>query len=392
MRNPWPVLKAIIGGNTPIYVHFGLTHRCNLTCAMCGLWKKGNKDEELSLEQIETAASHFRQLGTTAISLGGGEPFLRSDLPQIVAAFINNGIETRVLTNALAGSPDLHEAVAAAGLRHISISLDTPNPQVQSEICHKPEIWAKIIERVRFWSSYIQKRSGTGILNCVVSARNINDIPQMVAIAKAYNFYLSLVPLEKHSYQGEILSCSPDSEDMRFASQDEAKLDCLLEYLCRLKKQSHSPIFNSMPYLKAMINFLKCGCQETSPEKSASLNANFWGTGIDCQTGTLSFSVSPDGRCSMCHFQDESPEDHPKVYEDNFISWYKHQRNLAKIKELRRNCQACFRPCWWEIALTMHNSSSFINALNLNFRRFPDKQLPSPSELAEIIKKVPPLC
>ncbi len=393
MKNPWSLIKAFWNGNTPIYVHFGLTHRCNLTCAMCGLWKKGCQDEELTIAQIEATAENLRNLGTMAVSLGGGEPFLRPDLPQIVKAFTSIGIETRVLTNALVGSEELHLKVAQAGLRHISISLDTPHPQVQSEICHKPEIWAKIIERVRFWSDIIRKRSGTAILNCVVSARNINDIPQMLEIAKAYNFYLSLVPLEKHSYQGEILTCSADSEAMRFTEADEAALDKLLQYLLQVKQQPRSPIFNSVPYLKAMVNFLKDSHKKNqSPQNSAQMTANYWGTDTDCQTGSLSFSISPNGTYSMCHFQNDTPAASPQVYESNFVDWYRQERNLERIKKIRSHCRACLRPCWWEIALTLHTSSAFFNALRMNFRRFAAKPLPSPSELANEIKKVSPLC
>ena len=29
----------------PVYAHFGITHRCNLTCKMCGIWR-GTEDEE----------------------------------------------------------------------------------------------------------------------------------------------------------------------------------------------------------------------------------------------------------------------------------------------------------------------------------------------------------
>ena len=29
----------------PVYAHFGITHRCNLTCKMCGIWRYGNEKE-----------------------------------------------------------------------------------------------------------------------------------------------------------------------------------------------------------------------------------------------------------------------------------------------------------------------------------------------------------
>ena len=41
----------------PVYAHFGITHRCNLTCKMCGIWRYGNKKEELSLDEIREVAA-----------------------------------------------------------------------------------------------------------------------------------------------------------------------------------------------------------------------------------------------------------------------------------------------------------------------------------------------
>ena len=93
------LLSALVTRRTPYYVHFGVTHRCNLTCKMCGIWKMGDKRSEMSVDQIRAMAANLRELGTGVVSIGGGEPLLRDDLPQIVRAFFDQGMEVRLLTN-----------------------------------------------------------------------------------------------------------------------------------------------------------------------------------------------------------------------------------------------------------------------------------------------------
>ena len=31
--------RAFATRDVPVYAHYGITHRCNLTCKMCGIWK-----------------------------------------------------------------------------------------------------------------------------------------------------------------------------------------------------------------------------------------------------------------------------------------------------------------------------------------------------------------
>lgn len=82
---------------------FQITNRCDSHCLMCFKWKELNKGLkfELSLKEIETLT---KQLGNVnSVTLGGGEPFLRTDLPDICRLFEENcgtkhfGIPTNAL-------------------------------------------------------------------------------------------------------------------------------------------------------------------------------------------------------------------------------------------------------------------------------------------------------
>ena len=120
----------------PFYVRFHLTHRCNYRCRMCGLRELADEERELGIPQIETVARRLAELGARHAVITGGEPFLRSYLPEVVAAFAGRGFSVRIQTN---GGPQVTrerlEACRNAGLRDLSVSIDTMDSDLQDTIC-----------------------------------------------------------------------------------------------------------------------------------------------------------------------------------------------------------------------------------------------------------------
>lgn len=78
---------------TPPYLVLFVTNNCNAACGHCFYWQRtAEKKEELPLEEYAGLAG---QLGfLEKISLTGGEPFLRDDLPKIAEVFYRaNGVK-----------------------------------------------------------------------------------------------------------------------------------------------------------------------------------------------------------------------------------------------------------------------------------------------------------
>lgn len=80
----------------PEYVIFIATSKCNLHCKHCFLWQ-GNQyswgnlhqgKNDLSLGEIEKISKSMNDF--FFLNLGGGEPFTRKDLPEVVGAFYKN--------------------------------------------------------------------------------------------------------------------------------------------------------------------------------------------------------------------------------------------------------------------------------------------------------------
>ena len=109
-----------------------VTDRCNMRCSYCMpeaeyVWLP--RDQILTFEEIARLVGVFAGLGATKVRLTGGEPLLRHDLPSLVRMIAG---EPRVRDLALTTNGVLlakhAAALRAAGLRRVTVSLDTLRP------------------------------------------------------------------------------------------------------------------------------------------------------------------------------------------------------------------------------------------------------------------------
>ena len=121
IRNYARIAQAALTRNVPVYAHFGVTHRCNLTCKICGIWRYGNAKEELSIPETREVARRMRRLGVAQVSIGGGEPFARDDLEDLVQGFIDEGLNTRVLTNGIGMPKSRIDRLIDGGLKTFNL-------------------------------------------------------------------------------------------------------------------------------------------------------------------------------------------------------------------------------------------------------------------------------
>ena len=124
------------------YLRLSITDLCNYRCSYClpnGYQGKA-KPDELTLPEIHTIAAAFAQSGTRKVRLTGGEPTLRADLPDIIAAIrAQPQIESIALTTNGHRLDKNFPIYRAAGLTKINISLDSFNPETFKKITGKDQ-------------------------------------------------------------------------------------------------------------------------------------------------------------------------------------------------------------------------------------------------------------
>ena len=112
-------------------LRISVTDRCNFRCVYCMPKEIYGHDhrfldrrELLSFEEITRVARTFVSAGVTKIRITGGEPLVRRDLERLIAQLSELDVDLTLTTN---GSllPQKAQALADAGLRRITVSLDS---------------------------------------------------------------------------------------------------------------------------------------------------------------------------------------------------------------------------------------------------------------------------
>jgi len=110
-------------------LRLSVTDRCNLRCEYCMpeddyAWLP--REDVLHFEEISALVDVFLSLGVDKIRLTGGEPLLRRDLPLLVGMLsAKAGLSDLALTTNGILLADQIDALSAAGLQRITVSLDT---------------------------------------------------------------------------------------------------------------------------------------------------------------------------------------------------------------------------------------------------------------------------
>lgn len=112
------------------YLRVSVTDRCDLRCTYCMAEDMTflPKAEILSLEELDRLCGAFVRLGTTKIRITGGEPLVRRDVMQLfrsVGARLGQGLSELTLTTNGTQLARHADALFAAGVRRVNVSLDT---------------------------------------------------------------------------------------------------------------------------------------------------------------------------------------------------------------------------------------------------------------------------
>jgi GTP 3',8-cyclase len=133
-----------------------LTDRCNLRCTYCMPREMFGPDhaflprnELLSFEELTRVLTVFVELGVTKLRLTGGEPLLRTDLPDLIAMLSPlPGIDDIALTTNGILLPRYADALKAAGLRRVTISLDALDDETFRKTADTPLSVDAVLEGV----------------------------------------------------------------------------------------------------------------------------------------------------------------------------------------------------------------------------------------------------
>src|SRR5438445_2441076 len=84
------IAKGLASTDHPILAHVIPMRRCNLSCTYCNEFDDFSKP--VAIDAMYARLDHLASLGTTIITISGGEPLLHPDLDLIIARVRKHGM------------------------------------------------------------------------------------------------------------------------------------------------------------------------------------------------------------------------------------------------------------------------------------------------------------
>jgi MoaA/NifB/PqqE/SkfB family radical SAM enzyme len=120
------VARALASTGHPVMAQIVPMRFCNLSCAYCNEYDKVSKP--VPLDEMERRIDHLGRLGTSIITISGGEPLTHPELDDVIRRMRKVGAMAGMITNGYLLNKERIERLNDAGLDHMQISIDNINP------------------------------------------------------------------------------------------------------------------------------------------------------------------------------------------------------------------------------------------------------------------------
>lgn len=279
----------------PLAVNFEVTMRCNARCGFCDYWKTPSEARDHEVDSFGAAARFFSPMFAT---FTGGEPTLRRDLEELVAAVRQNVRLCYITLLSHGGTMTLDRARAlwAAGVDQFSFSLDYLDAR-HDAARGIPGLSAKIFRTV---AAMREAQLGAIRFNTVIRRDNLDQI----------------LPILHHA---ESLGCGVNFSlytDLKNGNRDHlvdrshvADLERITGDLLTFKRRRRGVISNSDYYLAQIPRYVRG--EVTEP----------------CRSGMRTLHIDPTGNVKRCP---DFPTD---------FGW----RDFVRYKPI--DCNKCFYAC-----------------------------------------------
>ena len=127
----WQILKTVVSTDHPLLAHLIPIRRCNLACTYCNEFD--NFSKPVAIEQMLRRVDQLGDLGTSVITISGGEPMLHPQLDEIIHHMRQRRIVSGLITNGYLLTAERIQRLNRSGLEWLQISIDNVDPDEVSK-------------------------------------------------------------------------------------------------------------------------------------------------------------------------------------------------------------------------------------------------------------------
>lgn len=293
-------------------ISWNTTKKCNLNCVHC--YRESGMDvdtsKELTTEEGKKLVEEISKAGFRLLILSGGEPLLRDDIFELIAAARESRLMPAIGTNGTLLSREMSEELQKAGLKGVAVSIDSLDETYHDQFRGQPGAFVKTQQG-------IENALSAGLrvqINMTITEKNQDEFGGMVS------YYEKLGVQAIHPFflvpTGRALSMEEDGlRETAYYSMIRRVLELQSSTALELKPTC-APQF--MPMAKEM-----------------GLSQRFT---KGCLAGTAYCCVLPEGQVHICPYL---PVEAGNVRENPFDEIWKSSSVFQELRDMKNYEGAC---------------------------------------------------
>ncbi|MFB6137585.1 MAG: mycofactocin radical SAM maturase [Halobacteriaceae archaeon] len=164
----------------PVTITWEVTLGCNLHCDHClsGSGPGHQRPGELTTEEARDFVAELDEMDVFQVNIGGGEPFIRDDIFELLGELTDRGISTCVSTNGTRLDESTLDRLEAMDPLYLQVSMDglrEENDAIRGE---------GVFDEVQDALDRLEERDIGTTVNTVVTRQNVRDLPEIYDLAR----------------------------------------------------------------------------------------------------------------------------------------------------------------------------------------------------------------
>ncbi|MCC6163476.1 MAG: radical SAM protein [Acidobacteria bacterium] len=333
---PRDFVNSYIGRVKPLHptvLIFHVTFVCDARCNMCSNWTRGNRKEDMTLEQIEQVFDSPLWKHIENASISGGEPTTRNDLVEIVRVLIDKLPRLRKLTlnttglTPHRGIPMLTKIVQMCHERGVifstRVSVDGVG-DMHNEVRRVKRGFDKAEQTIAAMKELQKTYPFNFGISTTIFSMNLDDAENILAWARREK--LDIV-FNMVRFTEAMLGNADLAKDIKPVSEEEQRMRQFF-----LDRVRHDPLLDGQNYIYMhYADMIANGYHRTAP----------------CPFQTQGIMLNPDGGMFFC---ENSNVVGNAVTEDPEAIYFKQASQEHRNYIRDEKCPACLSPCQMNVA------------------------------------------
>lgn len=180
--NKLPIKTMTESLSAPLKISMNITKSCNLRCKQCFSDSGIIRDKELTTEEVFKLFDDMHQNGTFFICIGGGEPFMRKDILEILDYGNKKQLAISVVSNGLLFTKELLLQLNDKNLDTLWVSFE--GLEINHDYLRGKGTFNKTIDALELLQKYYK---GKTAIRVSLNKNNIDECFELIKVAEKFS-------------------------------------------------------------------------------------------------------------------------------------------------------------------------------------------------------------